>query len=61
MHQPRAMSGNMPVTVQEVAEQIAASLRGEDRERGLAEARRLAFSFVEVFGHLSAAANVRLD
>jgi DNA-directed RNA polymerase subunit F len=55
------MRGNMPVTVQEVAEQIAASLRGEDRERGLAEARRLAFSFVEVFGHLSAAANVRLD
>ena len=39
----------MAVTTRDLARQIAASLSGEDRERGLAEARRLAFSFVEVF------------
>lgn len=37
------------MTIREVAEQIATSLRGEDPERGEAEARRLAFSFVEAF------------
>jgi hypothetical protein len=37
------------VTIRDVANQIAASLRADDQERGLAEARRLAFWFVEVF------------
>jgi hypothetical protein len=50
----------MAVTIQEVAEQIAASLRGGDGERGLAEARRLAFSFVEAFDRSMAAARQRM-
>jgi hypothetical protein len=49
MHLMVATGEAMRVTVRDVAGEIAASLGAEDRQRGLAEARRLAFSLVERF------------
>ena len=50
----------MAVTIRDLARQITASLSGQEPERGQAEARRLAFSFIEVFDRLPIAEGLRI-